>query len=130
MRKTRTRLIEREREQERERVRNANANHEKRLSKKQSVKLPKLVIDKLTGEISKWQEFWSHYAAAIHSNEALCKKEKFAYLKTYLAEAAATAVPALTLTDSSYDAAIELMNRTDSEGRILLSVLTCLNCLI
>lgn len=47
-------------------------------------------ITKFTGEISKWQEFWSQYEAAIHSKAALFKK-KFAYLKTYLADVVANA---------------------------------------
>lgn len=95
-------------------------NHE-RWPEKQSVKLPKLVIDKFTGEISKWQEFWSQYEAVIHSNEALCKKEKFTYLKTYLADAVAKAVSGLTLTDSNYDAAIEMLQNRCGRKDIVIS---------
>lgn len=43
----------------------------------QTVKLPKLMIEKYSGEISQWQEFWSQYEMAIHFNDALCKREKF-----------------------------------------------------
>ncbi len=60
-----------------------------------TVKLPKLVIDKYSGEISQWQEFWSQYETAIHGNDALCKKEKFTYLKSYLTGAAARTVAGL-----------------------------------
>ncbi|KAL0150932.1 hypothetical protein M9458_053851 [Cirrhinus mrigala] len=113
------RLLERRLEQESERIKSP-ANHE-RLPEKRYVKLPKLVIDKFTGEISKWQEFWSQYEAAIHSNEMLSKKEKFAYLKTYLVDAAANAVSGLTLTDSNYDAAIELLQNRFGRKDIVIS---------
>ncbi|KAL7824555.1 hypothetical protein SRHO_G00098440 [Serrasalmus rhombeus] len=58
---------------------------------KQTVRLPKLQIDKFNRDVSSWQEFWSQYKTAIHNNSALCKKEKFTYLKTYLTGTAANA---------------------------------------
>lgn len=82
---------------------------------RQPVKLPKLIIDKYDGEISAWQEFWNQYETAIHLNDALCKREKFTYLKSYLTGVAAKAVAGLTLSDSNYDAAITLLN--DRFGR-------------
>lgn len=38
---------------------------------KQTVKLPKLVIEILSEETSWWQEFWSQYETAIHNNDAV-----------------------------------------------------------
>ena len=57
----------------------SNASHS--MTSHQTVRLPKLVIDKYDGEISQWQEFWSQYLAAIHSNEMLRNREKFSYLR-------------------------------------------------
>lgn len=76
---------------------------------KPTVRLPKLQIERFSGDVSVWQEFWSQYETAIHSNSALCKKEKFTYLKTYLTGTAARAVAGLTLTDSNYDAAVDIL---------------------
>lgn len=78
---------------------------------KQTVRLPKLQIEKFNGDVSLWQEFWSQYETAIHNNSALCKKEKFTYLKTYLTGTAAKSVAGLTLTDSNYDAATDLLQK-------------------
>lgn len=74
-----------------------------------TVRLPRLMIEKFTGDVSLWQEFWSQYETAIHSNDALCNREKLTYLKTYLAGTAAKAVAGLTLTDSNYDAAVDIL---------------------
>lgn len=80
-------------------------------ARNQTMRLPKLQIDKFNGDVSSWQEFWSQYETAIHNNSALCKKEKFTYLKTYLTGTAAKSVAGLTLSDSNYDAAIDLLQK-------------------
>lgn len=73
------------------------------------VKLPKLVIDKFSGDISQWQGFWSQYETAIHNNETLGKVDKFNYLKSYLIGTAANVVACLTLNDDNYDNAIVML---------------------
>ena len=88
---------------------------------RQSVKLPKLIIDKYNGDVSKWQEFWSQYETAIHTNDALCKREKFTYLKTYLTGPAAKAVAGLMLTDGNYDSAITLLQSRFGRKDLVIS---------
>lgn len=39
------------------------------------VRLPKLMIEKFHGDVNLWQEFWSQYESAIHSNDALQQKK-------------------------------------------------------
>lgn len=74
------------------RVSDANTNDSAR-SQRQTVKLPRLVIEKNNGEVSKWQDFWSQYETAIHNNDALCNREKFTYpILTYLTGPAARAL--------------------------------------
>lgn len=46
---------------------------------------------------------------AVHSNFALCKREKFTFLKTYLTGSEAKVVAGVTLTDSDYDAALYML---------------------
>lgn len=68
-----------------------------------------------------WQEFWSQYEAVIHHNDALCKREKFTYLKTYLTGQAAKAVAGLMLTDENYDNAIELLQNRFGRKDVVIS---------
>lgn len=74
-----------------------------------TVKLPKLVIQKFSGEISEWQGFWSQYETAIHNNQSLSKTEKFSYLKSFLTGTAASAVAGLALSGDNYDSAINML---------------------
>ncbi|MGL4646211.1 MAG: DUF1759 domain-containing protein, partial [Cetobacterium sp.] len=71
-----------------------------------------------------WQEFWNQYEPAIHLNDALCKREKFTYLKSYLTGAAAKAVAGLTLSDSNYDAAITLLSDRFGRKDLVVNVQT------
>ena len=75
-----------------------------------SVKLPKLTIDKFDGDVSLWSDFWNRFETATHKNETLSKTGKFSYLKSYLSGAAAKTVAGLMLTDSNYDHALEILN--------------------
>ena len=45
------------------------------------MKLPKLTIENFSGDISKWQNFWSQFSGTIHKNQHLSKSDKFNYLK-------------------------------------------------
>lgn len=99
------------------RVSDANSNR----SQRQSVRLPKLIIEKFYGDVSMWQEFWSQYETAIHNNDSLCNKEKFTYLKTYLTGPAAKAVAGLMLTDSNYDDAIALLKSRFGRKDLVIS---------
>ena len=47
-------------------------------------KLPKLVIHKFNGEITKFQTFWDSFSSAIHTNTELSPIDKFNYLKSLL----------------------------------------------
>ncbi|XP_026063123.1 uncharacterized protein LOC113046525 [Carassius auratus] len=88
---------------------------------RQTVKLPKLIINKFNGEISQWQDFWNQFETAIHKNDALSKTEKFNYLKTYLTGAASKAIAGLMLTDSNYDHAIELLQNRFGRKDLLVN---------
>ena len=74
-----------------------------------TVKLPKLVIQKFSGEISEWQGFWSQYETAIHNNDSLTKSDKFNYLKSFLSVTAASTVAGFALCDDNYDSAIQML---------------------
>ncbi|KAG1936575.1 hypothetical protein F2P79_018552 [Pimephales promelas] len=87
----------------------------------QTVKLPKLIINKFSGDISLWQDFWNQFETAIHRNDTLSKTEKFNYLKTYVAGAASKAIAGLMLTDSNYDHAIDLLQNRFGRKDLLIN---------
>ena len=76
-----------------------------------TVKLPKLVIQKFSGEICEWQGFWSQYETTIYDNERLSKTDKFSYLKSFLTGTAASAVAGLALSGINYDIAIDVLKK-------------------
>ena len=55
--------------------------------------------------------FWNSYNSAIHSNSQLSKNDKFNNLQGLLEGAAACSIKGLTLTETNYDSAIELLQK-------------------
>lgn len=45
-----------------------------------NIKLPKLNVAKIFGDIAKWLTFWSAFETAIHKNDILDSGDKFNYL--------------------------------------------------
>lgn len=62
-----------------------------------SVKLPKLVIERFSSDVSAWQSFWNQFESAIHDNPSLSIMDKFNYLKSLLSGVAANVVAGLSL---------------------------------
>ena len=73
------------------------------------MKLPKLTIENFSGDISKWQNFWSQFSETIHKNQYLSKSDKFNYLKSFLSGNAAKVVAGLSLTEDNYDHAVQML---------------------
>lgn len=65
-----------------------------------TVKLPKLVRLKFSGEMSEWQGFWSQYEMTINSTKSLDKTDKFSYLKSFITGT----VAGLAVSHDNYDA--------------------------
>ncbi|GFT35779.1 reverse transcriptase domain-containing protein [Trichonephila clavipes] len=74
-----------------------------------SVRLPKLQIDKYFGEPCLWLEFWNKFQNSIDKNETLTKVDKFSYLKSLLEGAAGNVVNGFALSDDNYDNALILL---------------------
>ena len=93
--------------------------------RRHGVQLPKLVIEKFSGDISLWQTFWGQFETAIHNNPDLSKAEKFNYLQTYLSGAATNVIAGLALTDANYDSAIKmLINRFGGKDLVKRNLLS------
>ena len=80
-------------------------------SKEIKLKQHKIVLEiqKFGGDASQWFTFWDNSVASIHNNEELSDVERFSYLKGLLTGPAAATVAGLTLTESNYQNAVELL---------------------
>ena len=72
-------------------------------------KLPKLVIHKFNGEITKFRTFWDSFSSAIHTNTELSPIDKFNYLKSLLEGPASQAIQGLSLSATNYQAAVKIL---------------------
>lgn len=80
-----------------------------RLKSSSRPKLPKLYLLKFSGEIIQFQTFWESFTSAVHLNLDLSVIDKFDYLKGLLEGPAASAIQGLTLSETNYTAALELL---------------------
>ena len=74
------------------------------------VKLPKLELSKLDGDIISWQRFWDQFPIAIHENDSLGDIDKFTYLKSFLSDSALQSINGLSLNATNYKEAIEILH--------------------
>lgn len=75
----------------------------------QTVKLPKLTVQKFSGELNEWLSFWNSFKSAIHENTSLNDIDKFNYLKAFLDGKALNAVSGLMLSEENYQSAIKIL---------------------
>lgn len=73
------------------------------------IRLPKLTIDKFSGDSSSWLSFWSQYENAIHNNKDLTAIDKFNYLHSLVSGTASNAISGFSLTRDNYTEAVELL---------------------
>ena len=94
------------------------------------VKLPKLMIQPFSGELTEWTPFWESFHTAIHDNPALSPVEKFNYLRSLLRRTALDAVAGLSLSAANYQEAISILEkRFGSKQRIITKHMDALMCL-
>ena len=65
-------------------VEELKAQNHSTVSKRTSVRLPKIELKKFVDQIIKWQEFWDTFEATIHDNPSLQPIEEFNYLRAQL----------------------------------------------
>ncbi|GFU18809.1 uncharacterized protein NPIL_266261, partial [Nephila pilipes] len=86
-----------------------------------SIKLPKLTVNKFYGDHKNWLEFLSQFENAIDKNSGLSKIEKLIYLKSSVGGVAAKAISGFALTESNYDAALELLKTRFGQKNLLIN---------
>ena len=73
------------------------------------VKLLKIDLQKFSGKMEHWQEFWDSFKSAIHELSGLAKVDKFKYLRSYLEEPVRKVIGGLSITDADYDSGIKIL---------------------
>ncbi|GFV41036.1 integrase catalytic domain-containing protein [Trichonephila clavipes] len=86
-----------------------------------SIKLPKLIVNKFYGDHKNWLEFLSQFENTIDKNSSLSKIEKLIYLKSLVGGVAAKAISGFALTESNYDAALELLKTRFGQKNLLIN---------
>ena len=83
-------------------------------------RLPKLTLQKLNGEITKFRGFWESFQSAVHNNPDLTEVDKFNYLYSLLEGPGLRAIQGLTITAENYKSAIDILNeRFDKTQQVI-----------
>ena len=84
-------------------------------------KLPKLILPKFRGDITKWISFWDWFNSAVHENKAFSLVDKFNYLNSLLEGPASRAIQGLSLTDANYKSAVQILQERFSRRQQIIS---------
>ena len=84
-------------------------------------KLPKLILPKFRGDITKWISFWDSFKSAVHENKAISLVDKFNYLNSLLEGPASRAIQGLSLTDANYKSAVEILQERFGRPQQIIS---------
>lgn len=80
------------------------------IEERETTHLPKLQIEKYSGDIEGYREFMDMFKVSIHNNKKLEDVEKFNYLKIYLKGDAAELLSGLTRTNENYALALDILH--------------------
>ena len=86
------------------------------------IRLPKLNLPTLDGNILCWQEFWDIFKSSVHEEE-IPDVTKFSYLKGSLRGIAANAIHGISITSDNYHTTIELLKERFRKGEVIIETL-------
>ena len=72
-------------------------------------KLPKISLEKFTGNPELWYAFWDSFSSLIDDNADLNEIDKFNYLRSFLGGEALSSISGLSLTRENYGSAVSLL---------------------
>ena len=101
-------------------VEKLTAQNHSPVSKRTSLRLPRIELKKFGVQIIKWQEFWDTFEATIHKNPSLKPIEKFNYLRAQLENEALKSIAGLELTNANYEAAINLLKERYGNNQLIV----------
>ena len=99
--------------------RNSTASEIKHSSTR--TKLPKLVLQKFKGDLTRYRTFWETFESAVHKNTELTTVDKLNYLFSLLEGQALRAIKGLAITESNYQAAIDILHERFGKSQQIIS---------
>ena len=79
------------------------------------------MLPKFSGEITKFKSFWDSFDSAVNKNAHLSSVDKFNYLHALLEGQAAQAIQGLTLSESNYQLAVEILHERFGKTQQIIS---------
>ncbi|GFW28665.1 uncharacterized protein TNCV_3713801 [Trichonephila clavipes] len=86
-----------------------------------NINLPKLHINKYSGNYSEWLDFYNLFESSIHNNNRLSKVDKFNYLKSYLCGNVLACINGFSISDDNYDRALDLLKDRFGNKNMLIN---------
>ena len=84
-------------------------------------KLPKLSLNKFSGNPVDWQAWWDSFDSAVGSHVSLSAVDKFNYLKSLLHGSAAETINGFSLTSENYHEAVKLLKERYGNKQVVIS---------
>jgi hypothetical protein len=73
------------------------------------VRLPKIELQRFSGDPGRYQEWWDSYESMVHLNQDLAEIDKFNYLKSSVTGSAKAAILGMSTTTANYKNAIDII---------------------
>ncbi|GFR05176.1 uncharacterized protein TNCT_539561 [Trichonephila clavata] len=86
-----------------------------------NIDLPKLHINKYSGNYSEWLDFYNLFESSIHNSNRLSKVDKFNYLKSYLCGNALACINVFPISGDNFDRAIDLLKDRFGNKNVLIN---------
>ena len=79
------------------------------------------MLPKFKGEITKFKSFWDSFDSAVNKNADLSSVDKFNYLHALLEGQTARAIQGLTLSETNYQAAVDILQERSGKTQQIIS---------
>ena len=88
-----------------------------------NLKLPRIELPKVNGDVLKFPNFWDQFEAAVHNNDDLPNVQKFTYLRSVLTGNALQTIEGFEVTGANYQPAVEYLKHRYGRKRVIISSL-------
>ena len=85
------------------------------------MKLPKLLLKRFNGELTKWTTVWDSFDSAVHGKPSLTNVDKFNYLNSLLESVASDAISGLTPTSANYEEAVGMFKKRFGNKQVIVN---------
>ena len=79
------------------------------------------MLPKFNGQITKFKSFWDSFDSAVNKNADLSSVDKFNYLHALLEGQTARAIQGLTLSETNYQAAVDILQERSGKTQQIIS---------